>query len=256
MSTERRSLRLFKYVLSWVKVSGCASLTLIISLALCLTHRSWVGVRASLLKAWGRGLTWLMGIHVTLEGAPPAEGVIMIANHTSYADIPILMGLRPCSFLAKAEVARWPLIGWGARLAGTVFVDRSSPESRLASRTTLKERVEEGAAILVFSEGTTTPRGEVHALKPGMFYEAESAQVAIQLVSLEYQDDEAAWVGDEPLWPNFVQVYGRLGATHVRVRYRPELLSGAGGDEMTATAERWLKSEAERAAQRFERPSI
>ena len=235
------------YVISSIRFVLIICSTVSISLALALTPQARTGLRAWLLRAWGRSLTWLMGLSLSQEGAPPREGMIMIANHTSYADIPILMGVRACSFLAKAEVARWPVIGWGARVAGTVFVDRSSPESRVASREELKRRVNAGAMILVFSEGTTTPRGVVEPLKPGMFHEAASARVPIQLVSLEYGDDGDAWVGDDPLWPHFVWVFGRL-KTNARLCYRAALLEGDDGHALAEEAERWLKGEAARAS--------
>lgn len=250
MSANIRALSLSQYLISGLRLALILSHTLFTCIVLALTPRSSERARATLLRGWGRGLTWLMGIKVTQEGAPPQEGMIVIANHTSYADIPILMGIRACAFLAKSEVASWPLIGWGARLAGTVFVDRSSPESRATSRAELKRRVEHGTTILVFSEGTTTPRGEIHPLKPGMFHEAASAQIPIQVVSLEYQEVDAAWVGDDPLWPNFVRVYGRLH-TGVRVCYRQELIRGEEGVEMAQEAERWLKAEAQRASELF-----
>jgi len=251
MSSNIRAPSLSQYLISGLRLGLILSHTLLICVALALTPRRSNRARAKLLMSWGRGLMWLMGVKVTQEGAPPKEGVIVIANHTSYADIPILMSIRDCAFLAKSEVASWPLIGWGARLAGTVFVDRSSPESRASSRAELKRRVENGATILVFSEGTTTPRGEVHPLKPGMFHEAASAQVPIQVVSLEYRERDAAWVGDDPLWPNFVRVYGRL-QTGVRVCFRQELIRGEEGLEMAQEAERWLKEEAQRAMELFE----
>jgi 1-acyl-sn-glycerol-3-phosphate acyltransferase len=153
------------------------------------------------------------------------------------------MALAPCTFLAKAEVARWPLIGWGARVAGTVFVDRSSPESRAASRETLKQRVHEGARILVFAEGTTTPRGEVHPLKPGMFHEAAEAGLPIQLISLEFERDEHAWVGDTPLWPHFVSVFGRRH-TRAHITVHSELLRGDDAHTLREQAEAWLKDQA------------
>lgn len=248
MSVKQHRPSLTQYCLSSLRAGLCLISTISICILLTLTPRSSERMRAVLLRIWGQSLTWILGVKLIYEGQPPKAGVIIIANHTSYADIPILMGLKACSFLAKIEVSTWPIIGWGAKLAGTVFVDRSSSESRAASRAELKRRVEGGTTILVFSEGTTTPRGEIHPLKPGMFLEAESAQVPIQVVSLEYRDDDAAWVGDDPIWPNFVRVFGRL-KTSARVCFRSELLTGQEGVVMAQEAEEWLKKEADLADQ-------
>ena len=203
--------------------------------------------RYRVMGSWGRSLTWLMNIRVRVEGAPVEGGALLISNHRSYADIPILMGLKPCVFLAKAELRSWPLIGWGAAAARTVFVDRASPESRLASREELRARLAEGLSVLVFAEGTTVGRGGLLPLKPGMFHEAAQGDLPIQLVSLELDDPRAVWVGDEPVGRNFARVFG--GApVHARVTYRAALLRGDDGAALCAAAQEWLAGQVAREA--------
>src|SRR4051812_31557018 len=68
----------------------------------------------------------LFGIHIKVTGAPvTGEGVLMVANHPSWADIVIFSAVTPLSFVAKAEIAAWPLFGPLARLQRTVFVERA-----------------------------------------------------------------------------------------------------------------------------------
>lgn len=196
--------------------------------------------RYRVMGSWGRQLTRLMNIEVTLTGAPAAGGALLIANHRSYADIPILMGLKPCVFLSKAELRSWPIIGWAAAAARTVFVDRASPESRQASREQLRARLAEGLSVLVFAEGTTVGRGELLPLKPGMFHEAAQGALPIQLVSLELDDPEAVWVGEEPVVRNFMRVFGG-GRVRARVTYRAALLRGDDGAALCEEARRWLE---------------
>ena len=67
----------------------------------------------------------ILGFHVRSSGTPtPARPVLFVANHVSYTDISVLGSLIAGSFIAKAEVAHWPLFGWLAKLQRTVFVDR------------------------------------------------------------------------------------------------------------------------------------
>ena len=217
---------------------------------LALTPTRAHALRYRVMGSWGRSLTWLMGIDLTVDGAPTPRGALLISNHRSYADIPILMGLKPCVFLAKAELRAWPVIGWGAAAARTVFVDRASPESRQASRDALRERLAEGLSVLVFAEGTTVAQGELLPLKPGMFHEAAQADLPIQLVSLRFEDPASVWVGDESVGLNFARVFGApfLGGARVRVRvtYRPDLLQGADGLALCAEAQGWLEGEVRR----------
>ena len=243
--------KLYQHPIAYLKLLLIIASTFIHAGLIALLFGRLQGLKDALLKSWGRTLSWVLGVKVTHEGVKSRarEGAIVIANHTSYADIPVLMAHMPSVFLAKAEVSKWPVIGWAGRVVGTVFVDRSSPESREASRELLKRRVAEGARVLVFAEGTTTPRGEVHPLKPGMFHEAASAGLPIQLVSLEFAEDSDAWVGDDPLWPHFVRTFGRL-RTRAHLHVHAEVLRGEDGHQLREEAERWLKEQATHAAAR------
>ena len=102
--------------------------------------------------AVGRSLwLWMMGIKVVVrEGVPPREAGILMANHRSYVDVMFFRSATPQIYLSKIEVKSWPLIGWGANALDVVFVDRSSKESRSASRAELADRVRNGLSPVVF----------------------------------------------------------------------------------------------------------
>ena len=181
-------------------------------------------LRARIIQSFGRTLTWALGIKVHRKGQGASQRAILISNHRSYADIPVLCGLNPVVFLAKAEVANWPVLGWAARKARTVFVDRNDPQSREKSRRALRTRLEEGFSVLVFSEGTTTARGTLKPLKPGMFHEASTAQLPIQLVYIEFSQEEDSWIGDEPVSKHFFERFSQW-RTHVTVEFNDTLLT-------------------------------
>jgi len=208
-----------------------------------LPDKSWK-LRARVIQSFGRTLTWALGVRVTSVGQASRERAILIANHRSYADIPVLAGLSPVVFLAKAELSGWPVIGWAARKARTVFVDRHDPKSREKSRLTLRDRLSEGLSVLVFSEGTTSARGTLLPLKPGMFHEAATAQLPIQVVYVEYSKDEDAWVNDDTVSRHFYARFSRW-RTQIKVVYRQELMRALSdepqaGERMCAEATSWL----------------
>ena len=202
------------------------------------------GFRLKVLKSWGWSLYTIVGISVHVEGHPAKEGVILISNHRSYMDIPILMGLSPCVFLAKAELQNWPVIGWAATVARTVFVDRNNLESRTKSRETLRERLSEGLSVLIFAEGTTIQRGDLRPLKPGMFHEAAEAQLPIQLVCIEVEKDEDAWTDNARVGQHFFSRFG-YWRTYVFVRFQSGLIRGGEGEgaHMCTQAEEWLRTQ-------------
>ena len=179
--------------------------------------------RAWVIQSFGRTITWALGIQITLTGTPSEARAILISNHRSYADIPVLAGLCPVVFLAKAELAGWPVIGWAARKARTVFVDRHDQESRERSRNTLRERLSEGFSVLVFCEGTTSARGTLLPLKSGMFHEAAAGNLPIQVVYLEYTEDDDSWANDDTIAQHFYARFCR-SRTHIKIVYRQGLM--------------------------------
>src|SRR5213592_1481590 len=85
--------------------------------------------RTGWLHRWSRFACRVLGIRVTTGGSMPRSG-LLVCNHLSYLDVVVLSAVQPCAFVAKRDVATWPLFGWLACAAGTIFVDR---ERRLSS---------------------------------------------------------------------------------------------------------------------------
>ncbi len=154
---------------------------------------------------------WLamMGIQIRVrEGVPPREAGILMANHRSYVDVMFFRSATPQIYLSKAEVKSWPLIGWGAKALDVVFVDRSSKESRSASRAELAERVRSGLSPVVFPEGTTVDRGLLE-FNPGMFYTAAELGVPVIPFVMEYSDPKMAWVDDDTFVTHLLKMLTR-----------------------------------------------
>lgn len=98
----------------------------------------------------------LLGIRIKLSGSlAPGQPVLLIANHVSWLDIPVLSAVAPLSFIAKQEVAGWPFVGWLAKLQRSVFVNRNSRATVADQAIEIAERLEKGETIVLFAEGTT-----------------------------------------------------------------------------------------------------
>jgi lyso-ornithine lipid O-acyltransferase len=148
-------------------------------------------------ERYQRFLSRLFGIRVTVIGKPVQDrGVLMVSNHTSYLDILALGGIARVSFVAKSEVATWPLFGTFARLQRTVFVERQRRSQTGISRDQIRERLLEGDALVLFPEGTSNDGNRVLPFKSALMGAAESqvgtdAQgkpvfVPVQPVSITY----------------------------------------------------------------------
>lgn len=148
-------------------------------------------------ERYQRFLSRLFGIRVTIIGKPVQDrGVLMVSNHTSYLDILALGGIARVSFVAKSEVASWPLFGTFARLQRTVFVERERRSKTGVSRDQIRERLLEGDALVLFPEGTSNDGNRVLPFKSALMGAAESQigmdangapiYVPVQPVSITY----------------------------------------------------------------------
>jgi lyso-ornithine lipid O-acyltransferase len=119
----------------------------------------------------------LLGLRLHIEGEV-AQGrpVLLIANHTSWLDIPVLSALAPLSFVAKKEVGTWPFISALARLQRTVFVDRTRRTAVGETKNEIIERLKEGDAIVLFAEGTSSDGNRVLPFKTSLFAAAKPSR--------------------------------------------------------------------------------
>jgi len=194
-------------------------------------------------QAWSRRMLRVLGVSLEVRGCAPRGTVLLLANHRSYLDIPLLLSQVPCAFLAKEEIAGWPLFGAAARLAHTVFVRRDCGESRRASRLAARERLRAGLAFAAFPEGTTSRGPGLLPFFPGLFRVAEQEDVPVVPVAIDYVEPDDAWVGDDPFLPHFLRRFRRrrVGAS---ICFGPPVRSGDVAD-LKAFAELWIRSRLE-----------
>lgn len=141
------------------------------------------------------------GIRVHTRGSIPQGPALLMSNHISWTDIPVLGGLTPIRFLSKAEVGQWPLVGWLARQAGTLFIRRGSGEA-VERRDDIRKTLESGQSVLIFPEGTTSSGLTVLPFFPRLIGAATAAGVPIVPVSIAYLRDGAPchlspFIGDD-----------------------------------------------------------
>lgn len=112
----------------------------------------------------------LMGIEVRVEGAVAGDHpVLLVSNHTSWLDIPVLSAVAPVSFVAKKEVGSWPFVSALARLQRTVFVDRTRRSAAGETASEIIDRLRTGDKIVLFAEGTSSDGNRVLPFKTSLF---------------------------------------------------------------------------------------
>jgi 1-acyl-sn-glycerol-3-phosphate acyltransferase len=154
------------------------------------------------LRRWGEMVLKGLGYQlVVLGSAPKQKSCILVGNHISYLDIPVLMACLPkVIFIAKDDLRRWPIIGLGAAAAGTLFVSRQSGGDRSGVKAQISEYLKkEDSNLVVFPSGTTSLFEEV-PWKKGIFEIAKQTNTTIQLFRIDYTPlRESAYIDDDNL---------------------------------------------------------
>lgn len=157
--------------------------------------------------AFCRSLLFALNVRLEISGTRETRRPVLIAaNHISWIDILALGAITPFCFLAKSEVATWPILSAFAEVQGTVFVDRKRRRSIPLANRDMAQRLDEGRPVLLFPEATT-----IDSPPLGRFYSSHFAAVrdllaihpeaepVIQPVAIAYSSRAAAWVGDDNL---------------------------------------------------------
>lgn len=146
--------------------------------------------RQNLRRAWSRQLLTLLGIRVESVGNALAgiEVGLVVGNHISFIDIYVINALLPCGFVAKSEVARWPLIGWLSRHSDTVFIERGSRKAAHRTHQSILEAFGAGRRVAIFPEGTTTAGDKLLPFHAALFQSAIDADMPVHALAISYHD--------------------------------------------------------------------
>jgi 1-acyl-sn-glycerol-3-phosphate acyltransferase len=213
-------------------------------LLLCVPlHYSWKLVGRP--SPWPRRfLGWVgraAGMRAEVTGRPLERDVLFVANHESWLDILLLADASGTAFVSKAEVARYPVIGWLARLNNTVFVARSDRRGVRGQADQLRSALATGQPVALFPEGTTDGGTEVLPFRASLLASLfpPLPGLRVQPVAFDYGEGaaEIAWVGEEPGVANLKRVLSRRGTNRVRIQFLDPLDPLEAGDRK-ALAER------------------
>jgi 1-acyl-sn-glycerol-3-phosphate acyltransferase len=211
------------------------------------------GGRASMKVAqlWQRCVCLLIGIRITVSGSPAEERpLLLLANHTSWLDIPVLASVAPVSFIAKSEVADWPVVGFLAKAQRSVFVDRKRRHATGAHADEVAGRLSRGDIMVLFAEGTSSDGNKVLPFRSALVGAAQRAiegdgAATIQPVAIAYQKmlglplgrqhrPLVAWYGGTDLLPHLKRVLSE-GGIDVHVVFGPPRRLAANDDRKAAT---------------------
>ena len=181
-----------------------------------------------------RGVQIILGLRVSYSGEQSTyQPSLFVCNHISYLDVFVLGEIR-AYFIAKSEVANWPVLGVLARFQNTLFFARDKAQAR-QQLATMQEHLSQHKSLILFAEGTSTEGTHVEPFKSSLFAAANltsgSPRVAIQPITVAYTHqagrkmnqktrDFYAWYARMPFWPHFKTLF-TLQNVSVKVHFHP-----------------------------------
>jgi 1-acyl-sn-glycerol-3-phosphate acyltransferase len=170
-----------------------------------------------------------MKIEIRVMGVFPEHGAV-ISNHLSYLDIVVFAAIHPCVFVSKAEIEKWPVVGWMTTMSGTVYVARGHGGSAMKARKEMQAAVDAGLPVVFFPEGTTSNGSQLLKFHSGLLAQVIDAGSPVTAAYVRYgfaedngpdasvADDVCYW-GDRNMWAH---VFKFLGLRGVRAEVRFE----------------------------------
>jgi len=209
-----------------------ARVLLVIALGLTIAgtfacmERMKIGNSMARRQRWSRWfmarLTAALPFRVTVSGELPRQPMLWVSNHVSWTDIPLLGMLAPLSFLSKAEVRTWPVAGWLALKAGTLFIRRGSGDSKLIQKQ-MGNHLQQKNALVIFPEGTTTDGTGLRTFHGRLMSSAIDSGVLLQPVAIQYSRDGkpdpiAPFIGDDDLLSHLRRLFANeQGDVHIQL---------------------------------------
>ena len=214
------------------RILGLAGVSLVIAPLQAVLMKLKSPVAKRLPQTYHRWCRKMMGVTVLVKGKQLKTGpVLFVANHTSYLDI-VLLGsvLEGASFVSKADVRHWPVIGWLSTLQRTVYIDRRRSQAG-SHKSMLQQRLEDKESLILFPEGTSSDGNRTLPFKSALFSVAEEkvngAYVTVQPVSVAYTHLDGmpldyhlrphfGWYGDMAMGPHIWTLLG-MGRLTVQI---------------------------------------
>lgn len=158
-------------------------------------------------QTWALAFLAHAGIVLEVRGQPPVTGpVLLVSNHISWLDIPVMHAARHCRFISKSDVQGWPLVGTLAQAARTLYIARESRRDALRMVQQMQQALQNNEVLAVFPEGTTGSGRELLPFHANLLQAAVQGDAPVQPVGLRFVDQASgqtsyapSYIGDETL---------------------------------------------------------
>jgi 1-acyl-sn-glycerol-3-phosphate acyltransferase len=249
-ATPKSEGTLAKFLRSVVRMTHLMTLFVYGAIQLLVTRPATLQQRAAWLQRFSTLLLRAMDVKTSCQGNFPATGVI-VSNHSSYLEIMAMAAQHPCVFVARAELANIPLLGYMSTMAGTVYVQRGHGGSALKAKDSIQSAADAGVPIVIFPEGTTGDGSSLLEFRSGALGQAMETGLPVTAAFVSYElkgnnppgstvrNDVAFW-GDAELFHHMFHLLALRGIqVNIHIADRPiEFTPGPINRKLAATEAR------------------
>ena len=196
----------------------------------------------------------ILGVKATVHGHAQESPCLYVSNHRSMLDPYIELHHINAHIVSKAEVAKYPLVGYGAGLTGVIYVQRDKLSSRTATRDAIREVLEGGESVLIYPEGTTSGETLTQEFRKGSFEVAITSGIPIVPVAIGYGNPEDNWA-DGPLFPFFLRKFAKR-RTYAELHIGSPLKETSDAERALTEARDWINTHIEGINHRLSSHSI
>lgn len=201
------------------------------------------------LNLWGKSVCKILSIKVEVEGTIPEPPFFLVSNHLSYVDIMIFFSTLKTTFVSKAEVKNWPVIGLMARTLEIIFIDRRRKSDVARVNQSVADQISEYKGVVLFPEGTTSSGESLLPFKPSILEHPAKSRMPVHYAYITYEtgptDEDAinsvCWWNDETFGSHFFK-FARNRSTKAHIWFGEETLHKDDRKELAAELYKKVKT--------------
>ena len=193
-----------------------------------------------------RGMLNILNVKIHCRGEPGNQAALVAGNHQSWLDIAVLVSLKPVTFVSKAEVRSWPLIGWLSNTGDTLYIERGAHGTTELNHK-IAQRLGLQRSVVIFPEATTTRGPGVRRFQPRLFAGAIEQQCPILPFALRYNSARVPYVDDQTLAANMWDLLGEA-EIHAEVHFGLPIEAGQSRNDIARRTQTWVEQSLEQAA--------
>lgn len=245
-----------KFIRSFVKTLFTIAATLFFYgcyaigfLVLKLFRQETGGLRNYCLNLWGKSVCKILSIEVETVGNIPEPPFFLVSNHLSYVDIMIYFKTLKTTFVSKAEVKDWPVIGFMARTLEIIFIDRRRMSDVARVNQTVAGQISEYKGVVLFPEGTTSSGESLLPFKPSILEHPAKSRMPVHYAYISYETSpkdidaiySVCWWNDQPFGSHFFKFAGNR-TTKARIWFGEETIHKNDRKELAAELYKKVKA--------------